>query len=214
MTVGRRMTKNPITVPLETPVTEARQIMQREKIHRLPVEDHKGRLIGIITEKDILYASPSPASSLDVYEMAYLLGKLTVQKAMTKDVLSITEDTTIEDAARIMTDNNIGGLPVMRDGLVVGIITESDLFKIFTELFGARTKGIRATLLVPERRGEIADISTAIRDKGGNIISFGTFLGDDQSNALCTIKVQGVTKEELLECLKPYVEEVQDVREV
>ena len=214
MTVGRRMTRNPITVTLETPVTEARQIMLREKIHRLPVEDRKGKLVGIITEKDILYASPSPATTLDVYEMAYLLGKLTVKKVMTKEVRTIDENTTIEDAARIMTDNNICGLPVMRDDLIVGIITESDLFKIFTELFGARTKGIRATLLVPERKGEIADISAAIRDRGGNIISFGTFLGDDQSNALCTIKVQGVTKDELLQCLEPFVEEVQDIREV
>ena len=208
------MTKNPITVPKETPVTEARQIMQREKIHRLPVEDKKGRLVGIVTEKDLLYASPSPATSLDVYEMAHLLSKLTVEKVMTKKVVTIDEDTTIEDAARIMTDNDIGGLPIMRDDLIVGIVTESDLFKIFTELFGARTKGIRATLLVPERRGEIADISAAIRDKGGDIISFGTFLGDDQSNALCTIKVQNISKELLISCLEPYVEEVRDIREV
>ncbi|MBT3273377.1 MAG: CBS domain-containing protein [Spirochaetales bacterium] len=214
MTVVRQMTQNPVTVRNTAPVTEARQIMQREKIHRLPVEDKKGNLVGIVTEKDLLYASPSPASTLDVYEMAHLLSKLLVEKVMSRDVITITEDTTIEDAARIMIENNIGGLPVMRDGLIVGIVTESDLFKIFIELFGARTKGIRATLLVPERQGEIADISAAIRDKGGNIISFGTFLGENQTNALCTIKVQDISRDELLSCLDPFVEEVQDLREV
>jgi len=214
MTVGRRMTKNPITVHPDTTVTDARKIMQRERIHRLPVENKKHELIGIVTEKDLLYASPSPASTLDVYEMAHLLSKLTVAKVMSRDVKTITEDTTIEDAARIMADNNIGGLPVLRDGVLVGIITESDLFKIFIELFGARTRGIRATFLVPERKGEIADISAAIRDKGGNIVSLGTFLGENQTNALCTLKVEDITSEDLLECVKPFVQEVQDVREV
>ena len=214
MIVGRQMTSNPITVPMDTPLTEARQIMQREKIHRLPVENKKGKLVGIVTEKDLLYASPSPASTLDVYEMAHLLSQLAVEKVMTKNVITIDENTTIEDAARIMADNNIGGLPVMRGELVVGIITESDLFRIFTELFGVRKKGIRATLLIPERRGEIADISAAIRDMGGDIISFGTFLGEDQSNALCTIKVGNITRDQLVSCLEPYVEEVTDLREV
>ncbi|MBN1687182.1 MAG: CBS domain-containing protein, partial [Spirochaetales bacterium] len=99
MTVGNRMTKNPVTVPHTTPVTEARKIMQREKIHRLPVEDRKGKLVGIVTEKDILYASPSPASTLDVYEIAHLLGQLTVEKVMTRKVITVPESSTIEDAA-------------------------------------------------------------------------------------------------------------------
>ena len=214
MIVRERMTKNPVTVHDDVTVTDARKIMQREKVHRLPVLDKKGQLMGIVTEKDLLYASPSPASTLDVYEMAHLLSKLKVGSVMTRKVITIDEDTTVEDAARVMSDNNIGGLPVMRKGQLVGIITESDLFKMFIELFGARTKGIRATVLVPERRGELADISAAIRDKGGNIISLGTFLGEDSSNALFTIKVEGITKEDLLDCVKPYVEEIRDIREV
>lgn len=214
MTVDRRMTRNPVTVVPHTGVAEARQIMQREKIHRLPVLDKKQKLVGIVTEKDLLYASPSPATSLDVFEMAHLLSKLTVEKVMTRKVVTITASTTVEDAARIMADNNIGGLPVMRDGVLVGIITESDLFKLFIELFGARTKGIRATLLVPDRRGEIADIASAIRDRGGNIISFGTFLGDDQTSALCTLKVDEISREDLVSCLTPLVLEVRDIREV
>ena len=86
MQVAYRMTKNPITISAHTPVSEARDIMKREKIHRLPVVDKHDHLLGIVTEKDILYASPSPATSLDVYEIANLLTKLQVHSVMTKDV--------------------------------------------------------------------------------------------------------------------------------
>ena len=214
MTVGKRMTLNPITIQPDGSVAKARKIMQREKIHRLPVVDKNGKLKGIVTEKDLLKASPSAATVLDVYEISELLSELTVEGVMTSDPISIDESTTIEDAARIMSDNNIGGLPVLKEGHLAGIITESDLFKIFVELFGARRAGIRATILIPEKRGELADIATAIRDKGGNIISIGTFLGDDMTNAICTIKVEEICKDDLIACLSPYVEEVRDVREV
>lgn len=213
MKVGRKMTHNPITVRTDTAVTEAQAIMRREKIHRLPVLDKNGKLVGIVTEKDLLYASPSPASTLNVYEMSYLLSKLKVEKVMSRELITVTESTPIEDAARIMVDNNIGGLPVMRGELVVGMITESDIFKLFIELFGTRTPGLRATLLVPERKGELAQLASAISDRGGNIISLGTFLGDDPSNALITIKIEGITPEALREVVEPLVYEVIDIRE-
>ena len=113
-----------------------------------------------------------------------------------------------------MADHKIGGLPVMRDDTVVGIITETDLFKIFIELFGAREKGVRVTMLVPEVKGELARITTEVANKGGNIIALGTFLGEDPTNRLCTIKVEGVPKDELVAALKPLVQEVIDAREV
>jgi acetoin utilization protein AcuB len=214
MTVGKRMTRNPITIAPDGSVAKARKMMQREKIHRLPVVDKHGKLTGIVTEKDLLKAAPSAATVLDVYEISQLLSELTVDEVMTRNPISIDEDTVIEDAARIMSDNNIGGLPVTREGHLSGIITESDLFKIFIELFGARRSGIRATMLIPEKKGELASIACAIRDKGGNIISIGTFLGEDMTNALLTIKVEEITKEELLASLSPYVEEVRDIREI
>ncbi len=214
MTVGKRMTQNPITIQPDCSVAKARKIMQREKIHRIPVVDKSGRLKGIVTEKDLLKASPSAATALDVYEISELLASLTVESVMTTEPITIDEDTTIEDAARTMSDNNIGGLPIVQAGKLTGIITESDLFKIFIELFGARRSGIRATMLIPEKKGEIAAIAEAIRDKGGNIISIGTFLGEDLTNALCTIKVEDISKDELLACISPYVNEVRDIREV
>jgi len=206
------MTRNLLTITPNTTVTETLDFMRREKVRRLPVVDKKGALVGIVSEKDLLYASPSPATSLSVWEIHHLLSKLKVNEVMTKEVITVTEDVPLEDAARIMADNKIGGLPVMRDDTVVGIITETDLFKIFIELFGAREKGVRVTMLVPEVKGELARITTEVANKGGNIIALGTFLGEDPTNRLCTIKVEGVPKDELIAALKPLVQEVIDAR--
>jgi len=214
MTVSRVVTHNPFTISDDTAVADAMALIHKEKVHRLPVLDKERKLVGIVSEKDLLYASPSPASTLSVYEMSALLARLKVKKVMTKEVITVTEQTLIEDAARIMVDKNVGGLPVMRDGLLVGIITESDIFKLFSELFGTRKRGLRVTALVPEQRGEIAGMAAAISEKGGNIISFGTFLGEDVSNSLCTFKVDEIGKEELQKAIAPYVVRIIDLREV
>lgn len=213
MKVGQRMTRNPITITPDVTVPEAQAIMRREKIHRLPVLDGEGKLAGIVTALDLIHASPSPASSLDIYEMHYLLSKLHVDKVMNKNVITVTEDLPIEEAARIMVDNKISGLPVMRNGVLVGIITETDLFKLFIELFGARHKGIRLTLLLPEKMGELARLSEAITRCGGNIVSFAIFEGEDPTNGYCTLKVTGVEKDILLQAIAPTVEKVVDVME-
>jgi acetoin utilization protein AcuB len=214
MIVRSVMTRNPFTINQHDPVTDAQALMRREKVHRLPVLNNAKKLIGIISEKDLLYASPSPASTLNVYEMSSLLSKLKVERVMTRDVLTVTPETLVEDAARILVDNNIGGLPVMDGDRLVGIVTESDLFRLLIDLFGTRTKGVRATLRVPERPGEIADMAKVIADAGGNIISIGTFSGDDVTNAVMIIKVEQIGRTHLIELLEPLVVEVLDVREV
>lgn len=213
MVVKRVMTPNPFTVFNDTPLSEAQALIRREKVHRLPVLDKHKKLVGIISEKDLLYAAPSPATTLNVYEMGELLYKLKVEGIMTKKVITVTEDTLLEDAARILVDNDIGGLPVMRDEHLVGIITESDIFKLFIELFGTRQRGMRVTLRLPDELGEIARVTSAIAEAGGNIISLGTFPGDDPTNMICTTKVAGLGVEELREVCSPLVEEVMDIRE-
>ncbi len=195
-------------------VAEANAIMKREKVHRLPVLDKEHHLIGIISEKDILYASPSPVSSLSIHEMAYLLSQLTVKKLMTHDVVSIVRDTTVEEAARLMVDQDVSSLPVVEDGYLVGIVTKSDLFKVLLELFGARHYGIRMSFLVEDKPGAIAEISSALASNGVDIIAFGTFMGTDSSNAVCTIKIQGISPEDAIKIIKPHVQEILDVREV
>jgi acetoin utilization protein AcuB len=213
MKVGQRMTRNPITITPDVTVPEAQAIMRREKIKRLPVLDNKGKLVGIVTTLDLIHASPSPATSLDIYELHYLLSKLKVEKVMTRNVITVDEDLPIEEAARIMADNGISGLPVMRGNVLIGIITETDLFKLFIELFGARHKGIRLTLLLPEKKGELAKVSNAITKAGGNIVSFATFEGEDPTNAYCAVKVTSVEKDALIQALTPVVEKVVDARE-
>jgi acetoin utilization protein AcuB len=213
MKVGQRMTRNPITITPDVTVPEAQAIMRREKIKRLPVLDSKGKLVGIVTTLDLIHASPSPATSLDIYELHYLLSKLKVEKVMTRKVITVDEDLPIEEAARIMADNGISGLPVMRGNVLVGIITETDLFKLFIELFGARHRGIRLTLLLPEKKGELAKVSNAITKAGGNIVSFATFEGEDPTNAYCAVKVTGVEKDALIQALTPVVEKIVDARE-
>jgi acetoin utilization protein AcuB len=214
MLVKERMSRNPVTVKLDTPVTEAQALMKREKIHHLPVLDREGRLAGIVAEKDLLYASPSPATTLSVFEMTSLLAKLTVAKVMSAKPLTITEDVPLEEAARIMADRNIGGLPVMRGTTLVGIITESDLFRVFIELFGARQKGVRLTIVVPNERGELAKVSNAITNAGGNIIALGTFLADDPTQGRLTVKVDGLSKDRVAEALRPVAVRIEDIREI
>jgi acetoin utilization protein AcuB len=214
MQVAYRMTKNPVTISPHAPINDARNIMKREKVHRLPVIDKHDHLLGIVTEKDILYASPSPATSLDVYEISSLLNKLEVHSVMTKEVITIDVDTPLEDAARIMSDNNIGGLPILEGDILVGIITESDLFKVFIELFGAREEGLRLTLLMPEKHGELAAVSSAIANAGGDIVSFGNMLGENATNRYCILKVKNLKEQELIGVVEPLVEKIVDIREI
>ncbi len=213
MLVNERMKHPVITVPTDLPIVDALNLMKREHIRRAPVIKD-GKLVGIISEKDLLNASPSPATSLSIWEINYLISKITVGEVMQKNVFTVSEDTPIEEAARIMSDNKIGGLPVMRGDNMVGIITETDLFKIFLELMGARENGIRATVLIHEQRGQLAKLTQAIAGAQGNFIAFGQFAGADPSNRMVTFKVSGLSLQELKNIIEPLVEKVVDIREM
>ncbi len=214
MLIRKRMTRNPLTILPDTPVQEAISRMRKAQVRRFPVVNPSGKIVGIVSERDLLYASPSPATSLSIHEIHYLLSKLKVAEVMKKNVITVGEDTPVEDAARIMADRKIGGLPVVRDGVPVGIITETDLFKLFLELLGARTQGVRLTLLVQDVKGALAKITSAISHKGGNIIALGTFLGDDPSTRTITLRIADVAKDDLVETLTPLVMKVMDARDV
>lgn len=212
MYVKDRMTKNPFSVRIATSISDARELMKQKKIHRLPVVDSKGGLLGIITEKDILCASPSPASTLDMWEISSLLAKLKTGDVMTQKPISCSPYTPIEEAAKILADNDVGGLPVTENGKLTGIITESDLFKVFIELFSIREHGLRVTALVPDKPGELAELAGAIRDAGGNFLSLGVTCGNSSITKLVIAKVTGVTEEVLKETITPFVEEIEDIR--
>lgn len=214
MLVRERMSTNPVTITTDCNITQALRVMRENQVRRLPVLDQDGGLLGIVSEKDLLYASPSPATSLSIYEMHYLLSQLRVAELMTTDLMTVNSDTPLEEAARIMADNKIGGLPVLDDGQLVGIITETDIFKVFLELLGARDKGLRLTVEIPERKGEMARITTAIADRGGNILALGSFLGDDPTTAVVTVKVEDVPTDILLSAMEDLDLTIMDVREI
>jgi len=212
MLVGNRMTPNPMTISPDTSIAEAMDLMKRENVRRFPVVDKDRKLVGVVTQTDLLHASPSAATSLTIWEITYLLSQIKVREVMTRDVKTFTEDTTLEDAARVMVNNKIGSIIVVRDGMPVGIITESDIFQIFLEMMGARERGIRLTVLAPYVKGSMAAITSAVTEAGGLILAFDTFHGEDPSNWGCTLKVAAISEEALLEAVKPLVVEVVDVR--
>ena len=214
MLVHERMSRHPLTIKPDTRVDAALKRMREEKVRRFPVLDDGGKLVGIVSDKDLLYAAPSPATSLSIHELHYLYSRITVDQVMTRKVITVDENDPLEEAARIMIDNKVGGLPVMRDGDLVGLITETDIFKTFMEMMGARDQGVRLTLLCPDQPGKLAALTGAVAGLGANIISLGTFWGEDASNAVITMKVSGVTKDTVTEAVKPHTLEVVDVREV
>ena len=151
MLIGERMSRPVITIRPETPIQEALNLMRHEHIRRLPVTDPRGRLIGIVTERDLLHASPSEATSLSIWEIHYLLSKITVERIMTRDPATVTEGTPVEEAARIMADQHVGSLPVMRGEEIVGIITETDILQAFLQLRGKGPLDIASSIVAIER---------------------------------------------------------------
>ncbi len=214
MLVRERMSKHPVLSTPDLPVADALEMMKRERIRRLPVVDKHGHLVGIVSEKDLLRASPSPATSLSVWEITYLLSKVKVADVMTKHVITVREDTTLEETARIMADNKIGGLPVVNElNAVIGIITETDIFKTFLEALGARKPGVRVTTIVADAKGLLAKIAGAIAGVGGNIVALVELPGTDSTNYEVMFKVTDAAKDSLVEAIKPHVLEIKEVRE-
>jgi len=197
MLVIERMTTTPVTIAGNLTVTQALEVIERRNVHHLPVLNDRGALVGIITERDLLRAK----------------GSELVDNLMERRVITVTEYTPLENAARIMADHKIGSLPVMRDGKLVGIITQTDLFKVFLELLGAREPGVRLTMLVPEERGILAKLTAEIAELGGNILALSTFMGEDPTNRIITVKVEHVSQEKLVAIMEAVGMEIVDVRE-
>ncbi|MBQ7255511.1 MAG: CBS domain-containing protein [Oscillospiraceae bacterium] len=162
------MTLNPYTVSPETSISDAYSLMKDHKVHRLPVLKN-GKLVGLVTKNDIQRVTPSAATSLSVFELNYLLGKMTVKDAMTKDPVTIQDSDLVENAAVLMRDNNVGTLPVMRGSRLVGIVTETDIFDAFIEMLGVRNSGSRLVVRMPNEPGAALDVFTIISKYEVNI---------------------------------------------
>ncbi len=197
MLVIERMTAQPVVVTGDMTVKDALDTIQDRQVHHLPVVDSTDNLIGIVAEKDLLRARNDDL----------------LRDIMTRDVVTVTEYTALEEAARIMADRKISSLPVMRSGKLVGIVTETDLFQVFLELLGAREPGVRLTMLIPEEKGMLASLTAEIAHMGGNILALGTFRGEDPTNRMVTVKVEGVSREMLVAIMEALGMEIVDVRE-
>jgi len=188
------MTIQVVTVSPEASFSEAMEIIRQKGIRRLPVVKDQ-RVVGIITEKDLLSASPSQATTLDVWELTTLLSKLKVKQIMRKDVVHVHPNTPIEDAAKIMSDKKIGSLVVLEEERLVGIITESDIFKVFINMLGAREKGIRYVFRVQNVPGILSKILYLMYQCGGDLISVTTYEKSQEEYSV-VIKVRDLKRQD------------------
>jgi len=212
MLIKDRMTKHPLTISEDESIADTHRYMQEQDVRHLPVLNKTGNMVGLVAESDLLKAQPSTATSLSMWEIHYLLDRVKVKEVMVREVITTTEDCPIEEAAQLMLEHKISCLPVVRKGKLVGIITETDLFKIFLELLGARQKGVRISAEIPDKPGELARLCQAIYKAGGNIIALGTFTGPTATSSIITIKVEGITEKALKKLVEPMVKKLTDIR--
>ena len=180
MFVASRMTRHPVSVTSDATIQQADRLMKKHKFHRMLVVDG-GKLVGYFSDRDIMRVAPSPATTLSKFEIRSLLDKISVKDIMHDKVITVNEGATVEEAALIMYQNKVGGLPVISDvGALVGIITATDILKTFIEVMGLPGGGkTRLTLEVDNKVGVMADITKIFADKGINIDSFITCKQND-----------------------------------
>jgi acetoin utilization protein AcuB len=171
MLVRDWMTTDPITVGPDTSVMKASQIMKENNVRRLPVVDEAGKLAGIVSDRDLKEASPSKATTLDVHELYYLLSELKVKDIMSKRVVTIGPEDTVEKAAVILLEHKITGLPVMKDSQVVGMLSQGDVFRVLTSITGIYRGGTLFSFLLDDRPGSIKEVADVVRKHGGRMVS-------------------------------------------
>jgi acetoin utilization protein AcuB len=211
MLVRERMSSPVVTLSPDMTVSSAMGLMKENKIRRAPVVE-EGEIVGIVSNKDLIEVTPVLQNYLKSWEQKYLESEITVSQVMKTRVITIDEDTPIEEAAKIMSDNKIGGLPVTRNDKLIGMITETDIFRLFVELMGARASGVRVTFVVPDIPGEFARITRRIADENGNIVALTTFEGEDKSTVESTMKVAGIDEKRILELIEDLALKLVDIR--
>lgn len=176
MYVKSRMTSNPYTIAFDAPITEVIELMREKNLKRVPVV-HGDKVVGMITHGDIQKVSPTKATTLSIFELNYLLAKTKVSDAMTKEVITVSPDALLEEAAVLMRENKISTLAVVKANKLVGIITESDIFDAFIDLLGFRDAGSRITIQATDAPGVLADIAEIFRDLDSNITHIAAYRG-------------------------------------
>lgn len=216
MLVKNYMTRHPLMAEPDMTIVEAQRYMGENNIRHLPVVGDGKRLLGLVTRQSLL-VDPGRLGSLDVWEIARALTGLTVKDVMVKakDVIAIEPEVTIEEAARVMVENKIGCLPVLENDIVVGVITEIDLLAHLMEMMATRQSGVRATVRMPNVKGELAKLVSAISAQGWGIMACGGAPAPKEADKWdAVIKVRYVSKDEVVAALEQVEgQEIVDVRE-
>jgi len=171
MLVNNWMSKNVITVDVNDSMQDALKHLKEHNIRMLPVMN-KGKLVGIITDRDLKKASASDATTLEIHELLYLLTKIKIKDIMTSDVITVPPDFSVEETAQVLQKNRISGVPVVdAEGRLVGVITQSDLFRVLISLTGVGSGGIQFGFQLADRPGSIKEVADIIRLYGGRMVS-------------------------------------------
>ena len=188
-----RINRNPVTINSEASFFEARNLIHEKGIRHLLVVDKNGKLVGIVTDRDIREAAPSDATLLSVQELNYLLGKLKVSSFMTprEKLITMTPDTLIEEAVQLMHDNKIGCLPILEGEKIFGIVTETDVLAFLVDIFGYQQKGSRLTIALEDKPGSMLGVLEIFKKHNANVISIvsPSFMVEGRRLAAIRIKV-------------------------
>ena len=202
MLVRDRMTPNPLTITTETSLKEALELVRSKPFRHLPVLDENGKLAGIVTEKSLVYASPTSASSLSVFEVDYILSRTLIGQIIQGEVITVKPTLPIEEAARVMVDHRIGCLPVVEEDELVGIISDTDIFRVLVEGLGGGHPSLRITVIIPEQVGSLARVTRCIADQGANIHSMGMFWGERPEDRVVALRLEKIDREAALQALE------------
>ncbi|MFT3957860.1 MAG: CBS and ACT domain-containing protein [Desulfovibrio sp.] len=185
MPVQNWMTTDVVSVGPDTSLLKVGKLMKDHHIRRIPVVDENGQVVGIISDRDVRDASPSKATTLDMYEMHYLLAELKAKNIMTANPITVKPTDTVEQAALIMLDNKVGGLPVVDDsGKLVGIISDHDVFKALVDITGARMGGLQFAIELPDQPGTARPLFDLLRAHNARLLSVLTVSNADGNRQL------------------------------
>lgn len=187
MYVKQFMTTRVFTVSPDDNIADTMALMREKEINRLPVVE-KGKLVGIVTDGDLREVSPSPATTLSIFELNYLVGKTPIRDVAVKKVITCSPDSKIEEAALLMRNHGIGALPVVEDDKLVGIVTETDIFDTFLDIMGFRSPGQRFVIETKDEVGVMGDLASIIKEFDVNITSLAVYhLRDNRVQILCRL---------------------------
>jgi len=184
------MKRNPVFVDEADSMRRAMDLLKEHGIRHLPVLKDGDRLVGILSERDIKQASPSPATALEIREIYYLLDKVKVKQIMTRRPYTVSSSTPIEEAALIIREKRIGCLPVVDNGKLVGILTETDVVDAFIEAMGVSGPGYRVELALPNRPGMLFEVLKLMKDFDANIVSVATAAHDEADRKILILRIE------------------------